>query len=194
MDAQRQLSEKRNWACIISGPQNLGLNLQNKTGLELYALGWGGPSTILAAESSSSKTKHLLSSSFFCARLTTLPPETAELRNQLTMSTSGPSDSVMAMLIDGEDEPEVHELQTDVRTLRGISPSLSSNYGGDGDEGRRKKVLALSDTDGLFCPICMEAWESQGDHQVRLEIQVSSWFSRNFFFPGKLIGLCWHAC
>ncbi|KAM1053560.1 hypothetical protein ACFX2I_000984 [Malus domestica] len=114
---------------------------------------------------------HLLSSSFFCARLTTLPPETAELRNRLTMSTSEPSDSVMAMLIDGEDEQEVHELQTDARTpipkqRREIFPSLSSNCGGDGDEGRRKKVLALSDTEGLFCPICMEAWESQGDHQV----------------------------
>ncbi|KAM3017102.1 hypothetical protein FF2_001027 [Malus domestica] len=87
------------------------------------------------------------------------------------MSTSEPSDSVMAMLIDGEDEQEVHELQTDAWTpipkqRREISPSLSSNCGGDGDEGRRKKVLALSDTEGLFCPICMEAWESQGDHQV----------------------------
>lgn len=93
------------------------------------------------------------------------------------MSTSEPSDSVIAMLIDGEDDQEVHELQTDARTpipkqRREISPSLSSNYGGDGDEGRRKKVLALSDTEGLFCPICMEAWESQGDHQVRLEIQI----------------------
>ncbi|CAN6568504.1 unnamed protein product [Malus baccata var. baccata] len=84
------------------------------------------------------------------------------------MSASEPSDSVMAMLIDGEDEQEVHELQTDARTpipkqRRELSPSLSLNYGG---EGIRKKVLALSDTEGLFCPICMEAWESQGDHQV----------------------------
>ncbi|KAB2598003.1 E3 ubiquitin-protein ligase RFWD3-like [Pyrus ussuriensis x Pyrus communis] len=95
------------------------------------------------------------------------------------MSTSEPSDSVMAMLIDGEDDQEVHELQTDARTpipkqRREISPSLSSNYGGDGDEGRRKKVLALSDTEGLFCPICMEAWESQGDHQKLRRTQLGS--------------------
>lgn len=35
------------------------------------------------------------------------------------------------------------------------------------DDTKSKSVSNESNLDRLFCPICMEPWESQGDHQVR---------------------------
>ncbi|XP_034202672.1 E3 ubiquitin-protein ligase RFWD3-like isoform X2 [Prunus dulcis] len=86
------------------------------------------------------------------------------------MSISEPSDSVVAMLIDGEEEQEEQQ-QTDGRTpmpeRQEILPSSqSSNKRDEGEEGTRKRVFSVSNSEGFFCPICMESWSSQGDHQV----------------------------
>ncbi|ONI23781.1 hypothetical protein PRUPE_2G207900 [Prunus persica] len=85
------------------------------------------------------------------------------------MSISEPSDSVVAMLIDGEEEQEEQQ-QTDGRTpmpeRQEILPSQSSNKRDEGEEGTRKRVFSVSNSEGFFCPICMESWSSQGDHQV----------------------------
>ncbi|GMP50304.1 hypothetical protein CsSME_00016974 [Camellia sinensis var. sinensis] len=39
-----------------------------------------------------------------------------------------------------------------------------------------------SEIDGLFCPICMEAWSNGGDHQVWCENSYSSDLMSLFFF------------
>ncbi|PQQ01786.1 hypothetical protein Pyn_26813 [Prunus yedoensis var. nudiflora] len=99
------------------------------------------------------------------------------------MSTSEPSDSVVAMLIDGEEEQEEQQ-QTDGQTPMPerpeILPSQSSNKRDEGEEGSRKRVFSVSNSEGFFCPICMESWSSQGDHQVSKVV---------FFRNGLLITL-----
>lgn len=106
------------------------------------------------------------------------------------MSTSEPSDSVVAMLIDGEEEQEEQQ-QTDGRTpmpeRQEILPSQSSNKRDEGEEGTRKRVFSVSNSEGFFCPICMESWSSQGDHQVRLEIPFFGFLGKVLIFIENLL-------
>ncbi|CAL5343308.1 unnamed protein product [Camellia sinensis] len=75
-----------------------------------------------------------------------------------------PSDLPTAMLIDGE------ELQTGgIATVVNNEASPASSTNADTETEKKsckKRDLSEYNLDGLSCPICMEPWKSQGDHQV----------------------------
>lgn len=83
------------------------------------------------------------------------------------MSSYEASDSVVAMLIDGEEEEQE---QTDGQNSRPDCPeSLPSSSDGGEQVSRKRAAFTVSNAEGLNCPICIEPWESQGAHQIWLE-------------------------
>lgn len=83
------------------------------------------------------------------------------------MSSYEASDSVVAMLIDGEEE---EQQQTDGQNSRPDCPeSLPSSSDGGEEVSRKRAAFTVSNAEGLNCPICIEPWESQGAHQIWLE-------------------------
>jgi hypothetical protein len=43
------------------------------------------------------------------------------------------------------------------------------------ENGKQKRDFDASSLEGLCCPICLEPWASQGDHQTRSAISISSY-------------------
>ncbi|XP_028075176.1 uncharacterized protein LOC114277472 [Camellia sinensis] len=75
-----------------------------------------------------------------------------------------PSDLPTAMLIDGE-ELHIGGIATVVNNE--ASPASSTNADTETEKKScKKRDLSEYNLDGLSCPICMEPWKSQGDHQV----------------------------
>ncbi|XP_052174977.1 uncharacterized protein LOC127789921 isoform X2 [Diospyros lotus] len=75
------------------------------------------------------------------------------------VSYGGPPESSQEAVIGHTRENAVEEDEDSTRRREG--GEASSSQGGDkGGEWSR------GDVDGLFCPICMEAWSNGGDHQV----------------------------
>lgn len=58
---------------------------------------------------------------------------------------------------EGEDEEEEELMNEDLEN--GVETASCSSKENEGGWNR-------SEIDGLFCPICMEAWSNGGDHQV----------------------------
>lgn len=70
------------------------------------------------------------------------------------------------------------EAERDKRRITEAEEACSlSGEGSQGNDWNR------SDIDGLFCPICMEAWSNDGDHHIWCE-PFSFFF---FFFQAKVI-------
>ena len=101
------------------------------------------------------------------------------------------------ILIGDDDEGSEEEAEDGSDEEYEPSGGESENGGDFGGEKRKRTVAEeagspegssqekdsnLGDVDGLFCPICMEAWTSEGDHHIWCEIRMILFQIPFFFF------------
>ncbi|KAA8518707.1 hypothetical protein F0562_016519 [Nyssa sinensis] len=82
-----------------------------------------------------------------------------------TVSVTGPSTSSQEAVTSRGLENVVEENEDSKRTADGGEMSSSNNKVESGENSSAEE-LNRSQIDGLFCPICMEAWTNAGDHQI----------------------------
>ncbi|XAR69148.1 hypothetical protein NMG60_11000632 [Bertholletia excelsa] len=90
------------------------------------------------------------------------PPPAASRVSRVNFSTNS-----QEVVINQGSENVVEEDENSQRRMAGGEAS-SSQGGGRGGEGGNESggEWSKSEIDGLFCPICMDAWTNSGDHQV----------------------------